>query len=73
MTTQSKPDRKQKTRSPELVAAGAAIALGKIEDTIARAKQTLTDKQAEKEAILDGLDPHARELLDRLRGKGKGA
>jgi hypothetical protein len=67
----SKSEPKPKKRAPELVAAGAALAIGKLDETIERAKQTLKEKETEKKAILDGLDPEARVFLDRLRGTAK--
>jgi hypothetical protein len=70
----SKPeDKPKKSRAAQLVAAGAALAIGKLDDTIARAKQTLGESEAKKKAILDGLEPEAKMFLDRLRGTAKGA
>jgi len=60
-------------RSPELVAAGAAIELAKIDASLAKAKETIATKEAEKKAILDGISGEAKVFLERLRGTTKGA
>jgi hypothetical protein len=71
MPTESK-DKPKRTRSPELQAAGAAIELAKIDASLAKAKETIAAKEAERRAILDGITGDAKVFLDRLRGTTKG-
>jgi hypothetical protein len=72
MNMSTKPeDKPKKSRAAQLVAASAALTLAKLEDTIARAKQTLSESEAKRKAILDGLEPEAKMFLDRLRGTAK--
>ncbi len=67
-TEKTKPN-----RSPALIAAGVHIALAKIDASLAKAKETIATKEAEKKAILDGISGEAKVFLDRLRGTTKGA
>ncbi len=70
----AKPEvRKKPMRSPELVAAGAAIELAKIDAAITKAKETLTEKEAAKKAVMAGVTGDALEFLNRLRGTTKSA
>lgn len=72
MTTKPEASKTPKKRSPELVAAGAAIELAKIDAAITKAKETIAEKDATKKAILAALEPNVLELLNRLRGTAKG-
>lgn len=62
------PDQTRK-QAPELLAAGATIRLNKLETEIASAKKKLAEKESEHAAILKGLTPEVKTLVDRLRGK----
>ena len=59
----------KRTRPPEMLAAGATIELGKLELAIANLKKRLAEKEAEHAAIMKGLTPDVRVLVERLRGK----
>lgn len=65
--------RKKPVRSPQLLAAGAAIELAKLDASIAKAKETLAEKEAAKKAVVAGLSAEAAVFLERLRGTGKSA
>lgn len=66
-TTTDKP--KKKNRAPELLAAGAALELARIDATIVRAQETIKQKESEKKAVRDGLEDDALAILKRMRGE----
>lgn len=67
----SKETPKPKTRSPEYLAAGAAVELAKLDAAILKARETLAQKESDKKAVLDGLDPAVRAMVARMRGETK--
>lgn len=66
---QPPPETKRKARSAEHLAAGAAIQLARIDASIVKARETLAAKEAEKAAVIDGLDEPVRVLVKRMRGE----
>lgn len=64
----SDSSRKKPNRAPEYLAAGAALELAKLEETIANAEKKLKEKRTERTTLLESLSPEIKAMVDRLRG-----